>query len=75
VILLPGATWLLLLLSSVVAVNPGEAIVTRAANVKGYVGLGLYAAAIAAALLGLPYVALFMIVFVAATYFVPTRYF
>jgi uncharacterized membrane protein len=73
-ILLPGTAWLLLH-STVIAVNPGEANVIRAANLKAYVGHGLYIAAIAAALFGLPYLALVMIVVVTVMYFIPMQYF
>jgi uncharacterized membrane protein len=74
VMLMPALAWQQLH-TAISLVNPGEAAVTRAALIKGYCALALYAAAIATALFGIPYLAVGLILVVAVMYFVPTRFF
>jgi uncharacterized membrane protein len=73
VMLMPALTWNTLH-GSIAAINPGEREVTQAAKTKGYVALGLYTAAIAAAFVS-PWLSLALILTVAVMYFLPTRFF
>jgi len=72
IMLLPALTWDQLH-RAIVRVNPGDNLVSRAAMLKGWVALGLYAAAILAAFVS-PVISLALILAVAVMYFVPIEY-
>ena len=72
--LMPAVTWNFLH-PAIVRINPGEAMATRSATIKGYIALALYVSAVIAGLLGVPYLAVALIFVVAIMYFLPTRYF
>ena len=73
VMLGPALVWNFLH-AAIARINPGEAALTRAALVKGYIALALYVAAIPLAYVH-PAISLGLIMAVAVMYFLPTRYF
>ena len=73
VMLMPALVWNFLH-GAILRVNPAEKEVTRTASNKGYIALGLYAAAVPLAYLN-PAISLFFVFTVAVMYFVPTKYF
>jgi uncharacterized membrane protein len=73
VMLLPAATWDSLH-RAIGRINLGEGQVTRAAQVKGWIALLLYAVAIPSAFVS-PIITLTLIFVVVGMYFLPTRYF
>ena len=73
VMLLPALTWDQLH-RAIVRVNPGDAGVSRAAMLKGWIALALYTTAIFAAF-AVPALSLLLILVVAVMYFLPTRLF
>ena len=73
VMLAPALVWNFLH-AAIARVNPGEAGITRAAQVKGFVATALYVAAIPLAYVH-PAISLALILTVAVMYFLPTKYF
>ena len=73
VMLAPALVWNFLH-AAIVRINPGEAEVTRSAQVKGWIALALYVAAIPLAYVH-PAISLGLILTVAVMYFLPTTYF
>ncbi len=73
VMLTPALVWTPLHMA-IARINPGEGDVTRAAVLKGYLALVLYAAAVPLAYVN-PAISLVLILTVAVMYFLPTRFF